>query len=180
MRRERTAISIAEEPTVCLERLAQILGQAGCGLEDIVKINCYLSADSYRSEFWKTYDTAFADIDTRAVRLTQVVGIARGRRVELDAVAVRRDPTEGGADGYLFATGSAVDPRTGRLATGVETIEEEVARSFDVLDEALGRADMSRADLVKTTCWITDESLRPTLSPPTGIGASGASIPWGS
>lgn len=160
MQRERAATSIADETKICLERLARVLGQAGCGLEDIVKINCYLSDDSYRSEFWKTYDEAFADISTQAVRLTQVVGIACGCRVELDAVAVRRDAIGVAVDGYLFATGSAVDPATGRLAAGVETIEAEVARAFEVLDEALGPAGMSRADLVKTTCWISDESLR--------------------
>lgn len=93
MRRDAAAVTIADETRICLGQLEQLLGEAGCGLGDIVKINCYLADDSYRTEFWATYDDVFADIDSAAVRLTQVVGIACGCRVELDAVAVRKDAT---------------------------------------------------------------------------------------
>jgi 2-iminobutanoate/2-iminopropanoate deaminase len=91
MQRQAAAESIEDETRICLRQLEELLGLAGCELDDIVKINCYLADDSYRTEFWKTYDEIFADIDTAAVRLTQVVGIACGCRVELDAVAVLRE-----------------------------------------------------------------------------------------
>ncbi|MFT4085423.1 MAG: RidA family protein [Nocardioides sp.] len=90
MRRQAEAASVEDETRICIDQLKELFGQAGCGLEDIVKINCYLSDDSYRAEFWKTYDEVFADVDSHEVRLTQVVGIACGCRVELDAIAVRR------------------------------------------------------------------------------------------
>lgn len=93
MGRQAEAVTIEDETRICLQQLVDLLGKAGCGLEDIVKINCYLADDSYRTEFWATYDDVFADIDSAAVRLTQVVGIACGCRVELDAVAVRKDAT---------------------------------------------------------------------------------------
>ncbi|WP_425839935.1 RidA family protein [Streptomyces fractus] len=87
MQRQSTAATIADETRICLEQLDGILKEAGCGLQDIVKINCYLSDDAYRTEFWQTYDDFFADIGSEAVRLTQVAGVACGCRVELDAVA---------------------------------------------------------------------------------------------
>jgi 2-iminobutanoate/2-iminopropanoate deaminase len=91
MLRRVAAVTIEDETRICLDQLEQLLGQAGCDLADIVKINCYLSADSYRTEFWATYDEVFAEISTSAVRLTQVAGIVGECRVELDAIAVRRD-----------------------------------------------------------------------------------------
>ncbi|MGH3239214.1 MAG: Rid family hydrolase, partial [Spirillospora sp.] len=42
MRRVPEAASIADETRVCLRRLAETLGQVGCGLGDVVKVNCYL------------------------------------------------------------------------------------------------------------------------------------------
>ncbi|MFA3878008.1 RidA family protein [Streptomyces sp. MMCC 100] len=88
MRRDAAAVTVADETRICLEQLEGVLKEAGCGLKDIVKINCYLTRDEDRAEFWQTYDQIFAAIDTQAVRITQVVGIACGCRVELDAVAV--------------------------------------------------------------------------------------------
>ncbi|MBV6761647.1 RidA family protein [Rhodococcus opacus] len=88
MSRDDAAASIADETRICLELLENALKEGGCTLGDIVKINCYLSEDSYRSEFWQTYDEIFAPIGNHAVRITQVVGVACGCRVELDAIAV--------------------------------------------------------------------------------------------
>ncbi|MCG3754059.1 RidA family protein [Amycolatopsis sp. Poz14] len=81
--------SVADETTLCLDRLENTLGRLGCGLGDLVKVNCYLSEDSYRSEFWQTWDARFTSLEVRLVRITQVVGIPGGRRVHLDATAVR-------------------------------------------------------------------------------------------
>ncbi|MGW5151681.1 RidA family protein [Rhodococcus koreensis] len=88
MVRDAAAVSISDETRICLERLEATLKREGCSLADVVKINCYLSEDSYRSEFWRTYDEVFVTNEEPAVRITQIVGIACECRVELDAVAV--------------------------------------------------------------------------------------------
>lgn len=77
---------------MCLEELDATLKRAGSvGLGGIVKINCYLANDEDRAEFWRTYDEIFEDYTQPHVRITQVVGIACGCRVELDAIAVPAD-----------------------------------------------------------------------------------------
>ncbi|GHB56778.1 translation initiation inhibitor [Streptomyces viridiviolaceus] len=82
------AATIADETRVCLERLRQTLSDAGCTLADLVKVNCYLTDDSYRAEFWQTFDDALAP-GPYPVRITQVGGLAGDARVLLDAVAAR-------------------------------------------------------------------------------------------
>jgi 2-iminobutanoate/2-iminopropanoate deaminase len=88
-RRVPEARSIADETRICLRELERTLAEAGCTLKDLLKVNCYLTEDEYRTEFWATYDEIFASVRSQAVRLTQVAGIAGDCRVELDAVAVR-------------------------------------------------------------------------------------------
>ena len=53
-----------------------------------MKVNCYLSDDAYRAEFWQAFDKAFAP-GPYPVRITQVGGLAGDARVLLDAVAAR-------------------------------------------------------------------------------------------
>jgi 2-iminobutanoate/2-iminopropanoate deaminase len=89
------AKTIADETRICIEELERGLEKAGCTLNDLVKVNCYLTEDEYRTEFWATYDEIFASVEGQAVRLTQVVGVAGGCRVELDAVAVRPESADG-------------------------------------------------------------------------------------
>ena len=91
LKRPAAAVTIADETRICIEELDEALKLGGCGLKDLVKVNCYLSEDSYRGEFWQTWDGIFADVGAKVVRLTQVVGIAGDCRVELDAVAIRPD-----------------------------------------------------------------------------------------
>lgn len=83
------ADTIADETRICIDELGKTLKQAGCTLRDLVKVNCYLSEDSFRGEFWATWDGIFAAIDAKPIRLTQVAGLAGGCRVELDGIAVR-------------------------------------------------------------------------------------------
>ncbi|WP_449281523.1 RidA family protein [Leucobacter sp.] len=89
MQREARAVTIEDETRLCLQYLDEVLKTAGTtGLGSIVKINCYLADDADRAEFWRTYDEVFQAHSQKHVRITQVVGIACGCRVELDAVAV--------------------------------------------------------------------------------------------
>ena len=80
--------TIAQETTVAIDRLAATLAQAGLTLADVVKVNCYLTDDSQRAEFWRTFDAAFAP-GPYPVRVTQVGGLIGDLRVLLDAVAAR-------------------------------------------------------------------------------------------
>ncbi|WP_425839993.1 RidA family protein [Streptomyces fractus] len=80
--------SIGEETRVCLGRIRVTLEEAGYGLSDIVKANCYLTDDSYRQEFWQTFDEMLAP-GPYPVRLTQVGGLAGDARVLIDIVAAR-------------------------------------------------------------------------------------------
>jgi 2-iminobutanoate/2-iminopropanoate deaminase len=89
-RRVAEADSIAEETRVCLDRLAALLAEAGSGLHELAKVNCYVATNDDRTEFWATWDSFFADIDVSPVRITQHGGVAGDARVLLDAVAVRR------------------------------------------------------------------------------------------
>lgn len=87
MQRDARAVTIADETRMCLESLDEALRKGGAGLASIVKINCYLAADEDRAEFWRIYDEIFEAYAHPHVRITQVVGIACGCRVELDAIA---------------------------------------------------------------------------------------------
>lgn len=64
------------------------------------------------------------------------------------------------AGGFTFATVTALDPETGRRAAEAGTVAEEVALLFARLDEILAEANLTRVDLVKSTCWISDEDHR--------------------
>ena len=90
-RRVPEAVSIADETAICIERLSRSLAGAGSSLEDLKKVNCYLSQDCQRAEFWQTWDSIFAPVKAKAIRLTQVAGLADGCRVQLDAIAVSSD-----------------------------------------------------------------------------------------
>lgn len=87
MRRIPEASTVAEETGVCLERLRRTLEQAGCTLSDLVKVTSYLADDSYRAEFWQTYNELVAP-GPYPPRLTQVADLDGDARVVLDAVAV--------------------------------------------------------------------------------------------
>lgn len=87
--RVAAAGTITEETAAAISAMRTALRDSGCDLPDLLKVNCYLSEDEYRTEFWATWDAAFADIPGRIVRITQVCGLAADSRVLLDATAVR-------------------------------------------------------------------------------------------
>lgn len=80
--------TIEQEAALAIDRLRASLAQAGLTLADVVKVNCYLTDDSHRQEFWRTFDAAFAP-GPYPVRITQVGGLIGDLRVLLDAVAAR-------------------------------------------------------------------------------------------
>ncbi|MCB1273881.1 MAG: RidA family protein [Leucobacter sp.] len=64
------------------------------------------------------------------------------------------------AGAFTFVTVDALDPETGRRVAEADTIENEVKVLFKRADAALAEAGLSRKDLVKSTCWISDEAHR--------------------
>lgn len=90
LKRLEAAKTIEDETRICLQNLSDALEASGSSLADVVKMNCYLTEDEYRAEFWATYDEIFKGIPGKRVRLTQVTGIAGGCRVELDAIATAK------------------------------------------------------------------------------------------
>ena len=90
MKRRESAVTIADEVRCCFENISDILAEAGLGISDIVKTTCYLQEEEYRMEFIEAYKAALGDGPYPA-RNTFVLGIASNCRVQIEAVAVRRD-----------------------------------------------------------------------------------------
>jgi 2-iminobutanoate/2-iminopropanoate deaminase len=82
------AVTIADETRICLDAIDRVLQEAGCTIKDVVKTTCYVSDDSYRTEFSKAY-AEYWEAGQYPLRCTFVVGIGGNCRVEIDAVAVR-------------------------------------------------------------------------------------------
>ncbi|MFA3878013.1 RidA family protein [Streptomyces sp. MMCC 100] len=61
---------------------------------------------------------------------------------------------------FTLAVVSALDPATGRRAASAVTIRDEIHHCFASLDEVLHRAGLTRSDLLKTTCWVSDDAYR--------------------
>ena len=87
MKRVPGANTVADETRTCLERLEAVLAKKGQSLRDLVKVNAYLSQDSYRAEFWDAYKKVL-EPGPYPARCTWVAGLAADCRVQLDAVAV--------------------------------------------------------------------------------------------
>lgn len=80
-------LSVADETRICVEKLEASLEKAGLTLNDLAKCNSFLAEDSYRADFWGTYNKMLAPGPYPA-RCTFVTGLPSGCRVQLDAVAV--------------------------------------------------------------------------------------------
>ncbi len=61
---------------------------------------------------------------------------------------------------FTFITVTALDPSTGTRASSTVTIEDEVALLWERADAVLAEAGLSRRDLVKSTCWVSDDEFR--------------------
>jgi enamine deaminase RidA (YjgF/YER057c/UK114 family) len=77
---------------LCFENIAAILGEAGLGLQDIVRINAYVTDRAYLRPYMDVRDRLFAD-PAPASTLMIVSGFARPEfKVEIEAIAAG-DPT---------------------------------------------------------------------------------------
>lgn len=84
------ADTIAHETEVVLARVGARLAASGLTLADVVKTTCYLSDESHLEEFVATYRKAFPE-GRLPVTCTVFLGLAGNCRVQIDAVAARRE-----------------------------------------------------------------------------------------
>lgn len=172
------AETIADETRMCFDGIASILKQADCSLRDIVKVNCYLTDDAYRGEFWSTFKEIFAP-GPYPKRLTLVAGLAGDCRVELEVMAVkpgqeaslggRRElllPTSRGVSAgaatsrLVFTAGSSIDATTMQRVPEADTIFNETRVVLERIERTLKEAGCTLKDLAKVSCFVSDEAHR--------------------
>ena len=73
-----------------LRNLDAVLTAAGASLEDVIRMDCYLTTTDHLAAFNEAYARWFSAPGPPA-RTTVIVGLAEGLLVELTALAVRRD-----------------------------------------------------------------------------------------
>jgi 2-iminobutanoate/2-iminopropanoate deaminase len=61
---------------------------------------------------------------------------------------------------YAFVAGMALDENIKRSAEA-ESIADEVRICLGQIEDGLAKAGMTLRNVVKTTCWLSDESYRP-------------------
>lgn len=177
--RLKEAVTIADETRICFEGIAETLAFNDCTLSDIVKVNCYLSDDSYRQEYWEEFKRTFSP-GPYPKRLTLVGGLAADCRVELEVMAVRPGGdvatlTSGprfhglnaagmcaaaGGSRLVYTSASAVNPATLRRVEEADTVFNETKVVLEKIERSLGEAGLTLRDLAKVTCLVSDEQYR--------------------
>jgi len=88
---------VVAQTTRALSNLAGVLRSAGLGLEDVVKTTVFVSDLSEFAPMNEEYSKHFtAPFPARST--VQAAALPRGAKVEIDAVAVRKQGTAGQAD----------------------------------------------------------------------------------
>jgi 2-iminobutanoate/2-iminopropanoate deaminase len=83
---------VAVQAERVMENLAAVLAGAGLGFAQVVKTTIYLSDLSDFATVNEIYGRRFAEAPP-ARSTVQVAGLPRGARVEIDLIAVERDPS---------------------------------------------------------------------------------------
>ena len=79
--------TVIDEVKSSLERIERILARAGCTLEDLVKVTCWVSNNADRSDILTALHHALGP-GHRSTVLTVAAGITDNARVEIDAIAI--------------------------------------------------------------------------------------------
>jgi 2-iminobutanoate/2-iminopropanoate deaminase len=80
------AEGVAAQTEQALRNVAAVLEAAGCGLDDVIRMDCFVTSSEHFAAFNEVYARWFpADAPTRA---TVIVGLADGLDVEITALAV--------------------------------------------------------------------------------------------
>lgn len=77
---------VAGQTEQALRNLRASLEAAGCSLDDVVRMDCYVTAEGDLAAFNKVYASWFPE--TPPTRATVIVGLAAGLLVEVVALAV--------------------------------------------------------------------------------------------
>ncbi len=80
---------VAEETEQVLKNLSEVLKAAGCGLEDVVKTTVFLADMDDFAEMNAAYGRFFQN-DPPARSTVQAARLPRDARVEIDAIAVKK------------------------------------------------------------------------------------------
>lgn len=80
---------IEEHTAATLENLSQVLAEAGCGLEDLVKVTAYLTDAAHFARFNDVYRARFPAAPP--ARTTVVVSLTLDALLEVEAIAYRRE-----------------------------------------------------------------------------------------
>jgi len=79
--------TIEEETTLVLRNIQEVLGAAGCSLDDVAKATAHISSmDDFR-EFNRAYRDFFREVQVLPVRTTVQSVLWGGMKVEIDVVA---------------------------------------------------------------------------------------------
>ncbi|MFP4200208.1 MAG: RidA family protein [Clostridia bacterium] len=82
-----TPESVAEQTRNCFKNLMKILDAAGLGLEDVIKVNVYITDSAYFSEMNEAY-VEFFPSDPPARTTVGIGGLARPEfKVEIEMIA---------------------------------------------------------------------------------------------
>lgn len=77
---------VAAQTEQALKNVAEVLRAAGCGLDDVIRMDCFLTSREHFEAFNEVYARWFpTEAPTRA---TVLVGLADGLDVEITALAV--------------------------------------------------------------------------------------------
>jgi 2-iminobutanoate/2-iminopropanoate deaminase len=87
---EFVAGGVAEQTEQVLKNLSEVLKAAGCGLADVVKTTVFLADMGDFVAMNETYGRFFAS-DPPARSTVQAARLPRAARVEIDAIAVKRN-----------------------------------------------------------------------------------------
>jgi 2-iminobutanoate/2-iminopropanoate deaminase len=71
------------------ENLKTVLAQGGLGLGDVVKVNCYVTDDKFRTEINRYWEQCYPNPEQRPARHTMVMPL-RGVALQIDALAIAK------------------------------------------------------------------------------------------
>ncbi len=78
----------AEEARQCMRNLSQVLGSAGCGLNDVVRTTVFLTDLGGFKEINEAYASLLSE-PFPARTTVQITALPLGAKVEIDAIAVK-------------------------------------------------------------------------------------------
>jgi 2-iminobutanoate/2-iminopropanoate deaminase len=177
LKRLDEADTVPNEIRYCLNRLEQRLQSRGLGKRDIVKISAYMTDESYRDQVFAGIK-AFFDPGPYPVVFAVVAGIARGCRIEFEAIAAPGTGLEflapagsepatslghssgATAHGYAFAAVNGLDSKQKRRESRAGSVADETRLCLEKLAALLAQKGLSLRNLVKVNAYLSEDGHR--------------------